>query len=71
MPVLFEGPYDIDALLRLANGTETITGTAANIREGLVVRSATERYSTVLGGRAIGKLVSSAYLLRDGGTEYE
>lgn len=71
VPVLFEGPYDIDALLRLADGAETITGTAANIREGLVVRPATERYSTPLGGRAIGKIVSPAYLLRDGGTEYE
>ncbi|MQY21663.1 RNA ligase (ATP) [Nocardia macrotermitis] len=71
VPVLFEGPYDIDVLLRHADGTETITGTAANIREGLVVRPATERYSEILGGRAIGKLVSPAYLLRDGGTEYE
>ncbi|MEV0294311.1 RNA ligase (ATP) [Nocardia sp. NPDC050710] len=71
VPVLYEGPYDSELLLRLAEGTETVTGTAANIREGLVVRPATERRSDVLGGRAIGKIVSNAYLLRDGGTEYE
>ncbi|MEV6069000.1 RNA ligase (ATP) [Nocardia sp. NPDC052001] len=71
VPVLYDGPYDIDTLLNLANGTETITGTATNIREGLVVRPATERYSEILGGRAIGKLVSPAYLLRKDGTEYE
>ncbi|MFC9893337.1 RNA ligase (ATP) [Nocardia sp. NPDC127579] len=71
VPVLYEGPYDAAALLELAEGRETVTGTAANIREGLVVRPATERYAPVLGGRAIGKIVSNAYLLRDGGTEYE
>ncbi|WP_067697201.1 RNA ligase (ATP) [Nocardia jejuensis] len=71
VPVLYDGPYDIDTLLRLADGAETVTGTGANIREGLVVRPAAERYSEVLGGRAIGKLVSPGYLLRAGGTEYE
>ncbi|WP_069161251.1 RNA ligase (ATP) [Nocardia altamirensis] len=70
-PVLHEGPYDIELLLRLAEGAETVTGTATNIREGVVIRPAAERYSPILGGRAIGKIVSDAYLLRDGGTEYE
>ncbi|MFC4128604.1 hypothetical protein [Nocardia rhizosphaerae] len=46
-------------------------GTDANLRAGLVVRSVIERRSPVLGGRAIGKIVSDAYLLRDGGTEFE
>lgn len=71
VPVLYEGPYDADLLLTLAAGTETVSGTGANIREGLVVRPATERHSPELGGRAIGKLVSDAYLLREGGTEFE
>ncbi|WP_018350612.1 RNA ligase (ATP) [Longispora albida] len=70
-PVLYEGPYDEAALLALASGTEVISGTGAHLREGLVVRPATERRSEVLGGRAIGKLVSDAYLTRKGGTEYE
>ncbi|MEV0249696.1 RNA ligase (ATP) [Nocardia sp. NPDC050712] len=71
VPVLYAGPYDAGLLLDLAEGRETVTGTAANIREGLVVRPAVERYAPVLAGRAIGKIVSNAYLLRDGGTEYE
>ncbi|MFE3543181.1 RNA ligase (ATP) [Nocardia sp. NPDC059177] len=71
VPVLYEGPYDADLLLKLAEGTETVSGDGANIREGLVVRPATERHSPELGGRAIGKIVSDAYLLRDGGTEFE
>ncbi|MFF2084252.1 RNA ligase (ATP) [Nocardia sp. NPDC058176] len=71
VPVLYEGPYDAEALLRLAEGTETVSGAGTNIREGLVVRPATERHSPVLAGRAIGKIVSDAYLLRDGGTEFE
>lgn len=71
VPVLYEGPYDANLLLTLTEGTETVSGAGANIREGLVVRPATERQSPVLGGRAIGKIVSDAYLLRDGGTEFE
>lgn len=71
VPVLYEGPYDAQALLDLAEGTETVTGHGRNLREGLVVRPAKERYSSILGGRAIGKLVSNAYLLRTDGTEYE
>ncbi|MFC8382054.1 RNA ligase (ATP) [Nocardia sp. NPDC057272] len=71
VPVLYEGAYDAELLMELAEGTETVSGAGANIREGLVVRAAAERPSPILGGRAIGKIVSEAYLLRDGGTEYE
>lgn len=71
VPRLYAGPYDEVALLALAEGVETVSGTGAHIREGIVVRPAVERRSAVMGGRAIGKLVSSAYLTRKGGTEYE
>ncbi|WP_405178847.1 RNA ligase (ATP) [Nocardia sp. NBC_01377] len=71
VPVLYEGPYDAARLMELAEGRETVSGSETGIREGLVVRPATERRSDVLGGRAIGKIVSDGYLLRDGGTEYE
>ncbi|MEU7821207.1 RNA ligase (ATP) [Catellatospora sp. NPDC049133] len=71
VPVLYRGAYDEQALMALADGTETVSGTGANLREGLVVRSLPERYSPVTGGRAIGKMVSPAYLTRKGGTEYE
>ncbi|WP_406284276.1 RNA ligase (ATP) [Embleya sp. NBC_00896] len=71
VPTLYRGPYDEAALLALAEGRETVSGTAAHLREGIVVRPARERRSDVVGGRAIGKIVSGAYLTRKGGTEYE
>ncbi|MFB4319103.1 RNA ligase (ATP) [Actinomadura sp. 21ATH] len=71
VPRLYEGPYDEAALMELAAGRETVSGTEAHLREGLVVRPATGRRSDILGGRAIAKFVSPAYLTRKGGTEYE
>lgn len=71
VPRLYAGPYDEAALIALAEGRETVSGSAAHLREGLVVRPARERRSDVTGTRAIGKLVSDGYLTRKGGTEYE
>ncbi|MCL2552471.1 MAG: RNA ligase (ATP) [Actinomycetia bacterium] len=71
VPRLFEGPFDLDTVLELAKGRETVTGRGEHIREGVVVRTAADAYSPVLGGRAIAKVVSDAYLTRRGGTEYE
>jgi RNA ligase (TIGR02306 family) len=71
VPRLYSGPYDEAALLDLATGRESVSGTSSHLREGLVVRPASERYSPILGGRAIAKFVSPAYLTRKGGTEYE
>lgn len=71
VPRLFEGPYELDAVLELAGGRETVSGRAVHLREGVVIRPAAERYSPVVGGRAIAKAVSPAYLTRKGGTEYE
>jgi RNA ligase (TIGR02306 family) len=71
VPVLFEGPYDVGTVLELATGRETVSGRRLHLREGVVVRPAVERHSPVLGGRAIAKVVSPAYLTRKGGTEFE
>lgn len=71
VPRLFEGPYDIERVLELAGGRETVSGRGLHLREGVVIRPAVERYSPVTGGRAIAKAVSPAYLTRKGGTEYE
>jgi len=71
VPRLFEGAYDIERVLEIATGRETVSGRGLHLREGVVIRSATERYSPVTGGRAIAKVVSPAYLTRKGGTEYE
>ncbi|GHI83659.1 RNA ligase (ATP) [Streptomyces xanthophaeus] len=71
VPHLYEGPYDLDVVLELASGRETVSGRGLHLREGVVIRPRTERYSPVVGGRAIAKAVSPAYLTRKGGTEYE
>ncbi|OIJ92507.1 RNA ligase (ATP) [Streptomyces colonosanans] len=71
VPRLFEGAYDIERVLEVATGRETVSGRELHLREGVVIRPTTERYSPVTGGRAIAKAVSPAYLTRKGGTEYE
>ncbi|MFE0509825.1 RNA ligase (ATP) [Streptomyces sp. NPDC058964] len=71
VPRLYEGPYDIDRVLELAGGRETVSGRGLHLREGVVIRPLVERYSPVTGGRAIAKAVSPAYLTRKGGTEFE
>lgn len=71
VPRLYEGPYDVARVLEVATGRETVSGRELHLREGVVIRPATERYSPVTGGRAIAKAVSPAYLTRKGGTEYE
>ncbi|MFD7441106.1 RNA ligase (ATP) [Streptomyces sp. NPDC059909] len=71
VPRLYEGPYVLETVLEFASGRETVSGRDLHLREGVVIRAATERYSPVVGGRAIAKSVSPAYLTRKGGTEYE
>ncbi|MFF2116578.1 RNA ligase (ATP) [Kitasatospora sp. NPDC058184] len=71
VPELWRGPFDPETVLGFARGRETVSGRELHLREGVVVRPVTERWSPVLGGRAIAKVVSEAYLTRKGGTEYE
>lgn len=71
VPLLYAGPYDFERLRSLATGKETVSGTRSHIREGLVIRTASDRRSEATGGRAIGKLVSPEYLMRKNGTEYQ
>ncbi|MFJ8621572.1 RNA ligase (ATP) [Kitasatospora sp. NPDC093550] len=71
VPELWRGPFDPEVVLGHALGKESISGRELHLREGVVVRPVTERWSPVLGGRAIAKVVSDAYLTRKGGTEYE
>jgi RNA ligase (TIGR02306 family) len=71
VPELWRGPFDAELVLELAEGRETVSGRALHLREGVVVRPVTERWSPLLGARAIAKVVSGAYLTRKGGTEFE
>jgi RNA ligase (TIGR02306 family) len=72
VPELYAGPYDYAALAAVAEGP-SVQGAGANIREGVVVRPAHERYSSELGTRLIAKFLSPEYLTRKGEnvTEYE
>lgn len=64
VPALYIGPYNYERLVDLAeNLPSEIDGLTSQIQEGIVVR-------TTHGERQIGKIVSSHYLTRKGGTEY-
>ncbi len=69
VPVVYRGPYSGTALAAHTDGRETVSGSQAHLREGVVVRSATERVDPGL-GRVQLKSVSDDYLTRKGGTEY-
>lgn len=59
-PVLYSGPFDLEALKVASEGPSTML-LAKHVREGVVVRPAVERWDERL-GRVILKLVNPAYL---------
>lgn len=69
LPVLYRGPFYKEIMEEYTSGPEMISGTEANIREGIVIKPIQERNNLEL-GRVILKSVSESYLLRKGGTEY-
>lgn len=71
VPLLYRGPFSKEALHTHTSGPETVSGTQACIREGTVVKPTHERIYGINGSRVIFKSVSEAYLLRNGGTEYQ
>lgn len=60
VPVLFDGPYDHDAMVGLADGGTLVHG-AEHIREGIVIHAARER-ADENAGRAVLKIISDTYL---------
>ena len=62
VPTVYSGPFDLGALEAVRDGKTMLGGD--NIREGIVVRSATEARHPVH-GRKICKMISEAYLLRN------
>lgn len=62
-PLLFDGPFSLDAIREVASG-QTVLG-ADHIREGVVVRPATERTDPKT-GRVCLKYISDEYLLSKG-----
>lgn len=71
VPTLFVGPYNIEEIAKIASGKEQVSGTEANLREGVVIRPVEEGRSEVVSGRKIAKFVTEEYLTRKGGTEYQ
>lgn len=68
VPSLYKGPFDPVALEAVRDGKDTLSG--SHVREGIVIRSVTEKRHPIH-GRKIGKWVSPDYLLRKGGTELQ
>jgi RNA ligase (TIGR02306 family) len=65
VPIVYAGPFSKEVMEKMTNGYETVSGNEANIREGVVIKPAKERYDNEL-GRVVLKSVSEAYLLRKG-----
>jgi hypothetical protein len=63
VPVLYEGPFDADALKKLVDGDSMVPG-AKNIREGLVVVPLVPRHVPGLGRLQL-KIVSNKFLEKD------
>lgn len=70
VPILYQGPFDIDILKGISNGKTTIMENPGkkDIREGIVIKPVNERIDSRL-GRVILKLISDDYLIRKNGTE--
>jgi RNA ligase (TIGR02306 family) len=71
VPILYVGSFSSTKVEELTTGKETVSGTSACIREGLVITPMVEMRSPDF-GRLVLKSVSAQYLLRDGDdvTEY-
>lgn len=67
VPHLYHGPYNPAELFKIAEENSLL---GPNIREGLVIRPAVERFSFELNGRCIAKYLSENYLTRKDGTEF-
>ncbi len=65
VPILYEGPFDIDKIKSLACGLTTLMDNPSktDYREGVVIKPCIERYDLKL-HRVILKLISDEYLLR-------
>jgi RNA ligase (TIGR02306 family) len=71
VPVLYRGPYSAEVVRGHTSGfSQVCVCEQKQIREGVVIRPARERYSEELVGRLVLKSISDDYVQRKGGTEY-
>lgn len=68
VPVLWRGPFSVQAMEEYTDGRETVSGQQLHIREGIVIRPQVERqdHNLPVNGRVQLKSVSANYLLRKG-----
>jgi len=61
VPILYDGPYDdLEAIKKLARGMEQVSGTEANIKEGMVLRPYIDRRASD-GTRLLCKIINKKY----------
>jgi hypothetical protein len=63
VPLLYKGPYNKETIMSLVSGPSQVPG-AKHIREGIVIKTAVERYERGV-GRCQLKVVSNSFLERD------
>jgi RNA ligase (TIGR02306 family) len=71
VPTLFVGQFNLDKVIELASGPETVSGEGKHIREGVVIRLTDRPFGYSDGAAQVAKYVSDDYLTRKGGTEYQ
>lgn len=70
VPVLYRGPFSMERMIQLRDGP-TIEGNDRHIREGIIIRSTSEKIVHGLpDNRKQVKMVSPAYLLKSTGEEF-
>lgn len=67
VPVLYRGPFSVDVMRKYTDGKTVME--ANHLREGIVMVPLTERYHSAI-GRVCLKSVSTDYLTRKNGTEF-
>lgn len=72
VPILYEGPFDLDKIKSLAQSKERISGRELHIEEGVVIKPVIEKTYGLNCQRLIAKYINPQYLLRDdsNATEY-
>ena len=68
VPVLYRGPYDMQRILPLKEGLETVSGKSLHIREGVVLAPAQPRKNAD-GHDLLVKLISDKYAKKETGDE--
>lgn len=68
VPVLYQGGFDLESVLALKDGLETVSGKGLHIREGIVLTPATPRLNSDHHDLAV-KLISEKYAKKETGDE--